>query len=81
MLSLTAESNATYQEIQNSAQTSKDVIDNVKITAAAPAVIKKAIKKSKNKINKMKQRKIYAVKQKLVDELAALNSSVYADCK
>ena len=79
--SLTSASNSTYHEILASAQSSKDLIDNVKITAAAPAVIKKAIKKSKNKISNMKKRKIYSVKQKIIDEMSSLNSSVYADCE
>jgi hypothetical protein len=81
VVDLTTECSNSYRDILTSAQNSKDIIDNVKITAAAPETIKKAIKKSKNKINKMRQRKIYAVKQKLVDDLTALNSSVYADCK
>ena len=81
VVSQTGECNDTYTLIFNSAQSSKDIIDNVKITAAKPAVIQKAIKKSKNKISKMKQRRIYAVKQKLIDGLAELNSTVYADCK
>ena len=59
--SLTSASNSTYHEILASAQSSKDLIDNVKITAAAPAVIKKAIKKSKNKISNPSPRAVCAM--------------------
>lgn len=79
-MSQTEERNTTYAEIQSSVQASKDMIDNIKITAAEPDVIEKAIRQSKNKIKEMKERKIKTVHQRFLDRMTTLNSTVYANC-
>ena len=81
VLTLTEQYNTTYNEINEVLQSSLDLVSNIKISAAEPDVIDRAIKRSRSRIGKMRTRKIYKPETGTLDDLNALNSSVYSDCK